>query len=63
MISLQEKGALLKESERKLAVASTHEKNLALREVAHSIDQSREKILEANALDVENARNGRYSIT
>ena len=56
MISLQEKGALLKESERKLAVASTHEKNLALREVAHSIDGSREEILKANALDVENAR-------
>ncbi|WP_409227744.1 glutamate-5-semialdehyde dehydrogenase [Gudongella sp. SC589] len=56
MISLQEKGALLKESERKLAVASTHEKNLALREVAHSIDGSREEILKANALDVEKAR-------
>jgi glutamate-5-semialdehyde dehydrogenase len=56
MISLQEKGALLKESERKLAVSSTHEKNLALREVAHSIDQGREEILKANALDVENAR-------
>src|SRR5690554_424615 len=56
MISLQEKGALLVESERKLAVSSTHEKNLALREVAHSIDHNREEILKANALDVENAR-------
>ncbi len=56
MISLTEKGNILKESEKKLAVASTHEKNMALKEVAHSIDESREFILKANSLDVENAR-------
>ncbi|MGM0397148.1 MAG: glutamate-5-semialdehyde dehydrogenase [Bacillota bacterium] len=56
MIGLTEKGNILKESGRKLAVSSTEEKNKALKAVAHSIDRNREEILKANALDVENAK-------
>lgn len=56
MISLAEKGKILKEAEKKLAVASTQEKNNALKFVAESIDKNREEILKANTQDVENAR-------
>ena len=56
MINLAEKGKVLKEAEKKLAVASTQEKNNALKFVAESIDKNREEILKANTQDVENAR-------
>ena len=39
-----------------IATASTRKKNDALEEIASSIDREREKIISANALDLENAR-------
>ncbi|MFA5577180.1 MAG: glutamate-5-semialdehyde dehydrogenase [Tissierellaceae bacterium] len=46
----------LKEAELELSQASTREKNLALEKVAESIEARRESILEANKLDIDNAR-------
>lgn len=44
-----------------LCALSAEEKNKALKAVAEAIDKNRVKILEANALDVENARKGGMS--
>lgn len=53
MTTIKEKGKLLKSAERKLAIASTRDKNAALEKVAQSIENHRENILEANKLDLE----------
>lgn len=52
---IREKGKLLREAERQLSIASSHDKNLALKYVKEAIDKNREEILKANDKDVENA--------
>lgn len=46
----------LKDAELELSQASTREKNLALEKVAEAIENSRKEILDANNLDIDNAR-------
>lgn len=53
---IKEKGLLLKQAERQLTIASTKDKNIALEQVAMSIENNREEILKANELDVKNGR-------
>lgn len=52
---IKEKGKLLREAEKELSIASSHDKNLALEHVKEAIDSNREEILKANAKDIENA--------
>lgn len=47
----------IKSAEKKLAIASTKEKNEALLEVAKSIKEMQDEILKANNKDITNARN------
>lgn len=49
-------GKKLKKAESELSIASTKDKNLALEEVAKSIDKNREEILQANELDLKEAK-------
>lgn len=56
MSYISHKGISLKKAEQELSVASTIDKNQALREVAKSIDKNRKKILSANSVDISNAR-------
>lgn len=56
MSYISDKGISLKKAEQELSVASTIDKNQALREVAKSIDENRKKILSANAVDISNAK-------
>lgn len=51
----QEEARKAKEASRKLARLSTHEKNLALREMARALQRETERILAANQTDLENA--------
>ncbi|NLY37620.1 MAG: glutamate-5-semialdehyde dehydrogenase [Tissierellia bacterium] len=53
MTTIKEKGKLLKFAQRKLAIASTKDKNMALEKVAQSIEAHRENILQANIQDLE----------
>lgn len=53
---IKEKGKLLREAEKQLSIASSHDKNLALEYVKEAIDKNRAEILKANDKDVENAR-------
>ncbi|MFA7534296.1 MAG: glutamate-5-semialdehyde dehydrogenase [Tissierellaceae bacterium] len=46
----------LKDAELQLSQASTREKNLALEKVAEAIENSRRGVLDANNLDIDNAR-------
>jgi len=55
MTYIEEKGQLLKAVEKTLSIASTEEKNRALKLVAESIDNKRDEILKANDIDIENA--------
>ena len=48
------KGQKLREAEKQLSVASTEEKNLALKYVAEAINRNRKEILAANETDVQN---------
>ncbi|NLL81426.1 MAG: glutamate-5-semialdehyde dehydrogenase [Tissierellia bacterium] len=48
------KGQKLREAEKQLSVASTEEKNLALKYVAEAINRNRKEILAANEKDVQN---------
>ena len=52
---ISEKGKLLKEAEKQLSIASSHDKNLALQYVREAIDENRKSILKANDRDIENA--------
>lgn len=52
---IKEKGKLLREAEKQLSIASSHDKNLALGHVKEAIDKNRQEILKANAKDIENA--------
>lgn len=52
---MEKLGRSLREAERELSVASTHDKNSALLKVATSIDSMREYILEENAKDIKSA--------
>ncbi len=50
------KGMSLKLAEKKLSIASTEDKNFALKKVSDSINYNRKEILQENAKDVANAR-------
>ena len=52
---IKEKGKLLREAEKQLSIASSHDKNLALDHVKEAIEENRQEILKANAKDIENA--------
>lgn len=52
---IKEKGILLRAAEKQLSIASSQDKNLALEYVKEAIDRNKERILEANAKDIENA--------
>lgn len=58
---LQEKGAKAKQAARQLAVLPTTVKNRALLQMADAIEKRRDDILEANATDIELARQKRLS--
>lgn len=53
---LELKGEALKLAEKQLSIASTEDKNAALKSVAEAINLNRELILQANELDIKNAR-------
>ena len=57
MTDLTEKGVKFREAYRFLRLASTTVKNQALKAIADSIDMNRGEILDANSLDVLQARN------
>ncbi len=62
MSYISHKGRLLRKSEVQLSIASTEDKNLALRRVCESLENNRNKILESNALDINIAeKNGMKS--
>ena len=50
---LEELGVKAKEAERKLSVATTEEKNKILTAIAKALIDNTEKIVEANAIDLE----------
>lgn len=52
MTTIKEKGRLLKSSEKNLAIASSKDKNLALKKVSESIAAHRQDILKANQIDL-----------
>ena len=56
MTYLELKGEALKIAEKQLSIASTEDKNTALKSVAEAINLHRKKILQANELDIKNAR-------
>ena len=58
---LREKGAKAKQAARRLAVLPTTVKNRALLHMADAIEKRRDDILEANATDVEQARQKKLS--
>lgn len=58
---IEEKGKLLREAEKELSIASSHDKNLALEYVKETLDNNREKILKANEKDIENAHSIKMS--
>lgn len=53
---LELKGEALKLAEKQLSIASTEDKNAALKSVAEAINLNRKEILQANELDIKNAR-------
>ena len=58
---LTEIGKRAKDAAAKLAVTSTEEKNRILLSMANALRENCDKILEANALDIENGRNNNMS--
>ena len=56
MTYLELKGEALKIAENQLSIASTEDKNSALKSVAEAINLNRKEILQANELDIMNAR-------
>lgn len=56
-----EKGKLLKQAEKQLSIASTKDKNIALKKVAQSIENNRLEILKANELDIKAGRDKKMS--
>ncbi len=61
MTYISKKGILLKKVEKQLSIASTKDKNIALKKVADSIDRNREDILKANILDIKVGRENNMS--
>lgn len=61
MKTVRELGATAKAASRALALAASAQKNAALTSAARALDERRALILEANALDVKNARAGGMS--
>lgn len=55
MTELEKMGTAAKAAERVLAVAGTLKKNRALEAIATALVQNKDRILEANAVDIENA--------
>ena len=53
---LEELGVKAKKAERKLSVATTEEKNKMLTAIAKALIDNTEKIVEANAIDLENGK-------
>ncbi len=53
---IKEKGSALKRAEKDLSVASTRDKNSALKKVAESIENNRKEILDANKEDIRISR-------
>lgn len=56
MLYIENKGKLLKDAEKIVSIASTEDKNNALRYVAEAIDNERNEILRANKIDIKNAK-------
>ena len=56
MTCIDDMGLILKRAEKQLSIASTQDKNTALRLVAEAIDNNRKEILQANGLDIKLAR-------
>lgn len=56
MTYIEDKGILLRLAEKQLSIASTELKNDALKSVAETIAYYRKEILEANKLDIKNAK-------
>ncbi len=56
MTTMEQLGAAAKAAERTLSIATTRQKNNALKEIADSIYVNRNVWLEANARDIENAK-------
>lgn len=56
MSYIENKGKLLKSAEKIVSIASTEDKNDALRFVAEAIDKGRNDILMANKIDIKNAK-------
>ena len=56
MSEITEKGALLREASRRLALCTTEEKNDALERIAAALEENAAEILKANAGDVEAGR-------
>ena len=56
MSYIENKGKLLKIAERMVSIASTEDKNNALRFVAEAIDKGRNDILKANKIDIKNSK-------
>lgn len=50
---ISHRGSLLREVETELSMASTEDKNIALKKVSESLEKHRKDILESNALDIE----------
>ena len=61
LVELREKGAKAKQAARRLAVLSTTVKNRALLYMADALEKRRDDILEANAVDIERARQKKLS--
>ena len=55
-MTLEEMYESLRDGSRKLAVQNATEKNIALQSVINSIEKHRAKIIEANKIDVQKAR-------
>jgi len=57
MTDLLDKGEKVKAASRKLRLLNTEEKNGAILRISRELETQREKILQANSIDVENSRN------
>lgn len=56
MSYIDDKGRLLKLAEKSVSIASTEDKNKALKYVKEAINNNRSKILNANEIDIKNAK-------
>lgn len=61
MTYIENKGKLLKKAEKQLSIASTADKNAALKYVAQAIENNRSEILAANEADIHTAKENSMS--